>query len=62
MPLAGLLVLSACGSTPTTPATGGGASVLPLLAVGGSQSQGFEAGRYNSMLDAAGFTPPAVKK
>ena len=40
----------------------GGASVLPLLSVGGSQSQGFEAGRYNSMLDAAGFTPPAAKK
>lgn len=39
----------------------GGTAVLPLFLVGGSQSQGFEAGRYNSMLDAAGFPAPAKK-
>ena len=33
----------------------GGNTIVPLLQVGGSQAQGFEAGRYESLLDSAGF-------
>ena len=41
----------------------GGNNIVPLLMVGGSQAQGFEAGRYDSMLDGAGFpNAQAAKK
>lgn len=41
----------------------GGNNIVPLLMVGGSQAQGFEAGRYSSLLDGAGFpNAPAARK
>lgn len=39
-----------------------GNDVVPLLLLGGSQTQGFEAGRYHSLLDKAGFPNAGAAK